>query len=96
MRLTRTGGARLSRDQAALEEGFEAFVRKHAALLESHPRGHADALLGHARMSLVAGPRRAAPVALARALRVAPGHTLRTAARPAPAVALVRTWSSSG
>ena len=96
MRLTRLGGARLSRNQASLEEGFEAFVRKHRALLESHPRGYADALLGHARMSLVAGPRRAAPAAFARALRVAPRHTLAVALDPRRAVALARTWSSSG
>ena len=96
MRLTRLGGARLSRNQASLEEGFEAFVRKHRVLLESHPRGYADALLGHARMSLVAGPRRAAPAAFARALRVAPGHTLAVALDPRRAVALARTWSSSG
>ena len=96
MRLTRTGGPRQSRDHWVLEEGFRQFTAKHRALLASHPRGYADALLGHARMSLVAGPRRAAPVAVARALRVAPGHTLRTVLDLRRAVALVRTWSSSG
>ena len=96
MRLTRTGGPRMSRDPRVLEDGFRGFVRKHRALLEAHPAGYADVLLGHARMSLVAGPRRAAPGALARALRVAPGHTLRAVLDPRRAVALVRTWSSSG
>ncbi len=96
MRIMRPNADRLSRDQGNLVEGFEAFVRKHRVLLESHPHGHADAYLGHARMSLVAGPRRAAPVAFARALRVAPGHTLRTALDPRRAIALARTWSSSG
>jgi glycosyltransferase involved in cell wall biosynthesis len=96
MRLTRTSGPRMSRDVRVLEEGFQAFVAKHRELLEAHPRGYADALLGHARMSLVAGPRRAAPAALARAFRIAPGHTLRSVLDPRRAVALVRTWSSSG
>ncbi len=96
VRLIRTGDASLSRNQASLVEGFEAFVRKHRGLLESHPRGYADMLLGHARMSLVAGPRRAAPGAIAGALRMAPAHTLRALLDPRRAVALVRTWSSSG
>ena len=96
MRLYRTGDASLSRNQASLVEGFEAFVHKHRALLESHPRGYADALLGHARMSLVTGPRRQVPIALARALRVAPAYTLRTLLDPRRVVGLVRTWSSSG
>ena len=95
-RVTRDGGPRLSRDHSGLVEGFEAFTRKHAALLASHPRGHADSLLGHARMSLVAGPRRAVPGAVARALQVAPGHTLRTVLDPRRLVAFIRTWSSSG
>lgn len=94
--LTRTGGPRLSRDPAALERGFEGLVAKHRGLLEAHPRGHADALLGHARMSLVVGPRRAVLPSLARAVRVAPGHTLTTIASPRRAVGLLRTWSSSG
>ena len=95
-RVFRTAGPHLSRDHRGLLEGFGAFTRKHAGLLEAHPHGHADALLGHARMSLVAGPRRGAPVAIARALRVAPAHTLRALLDPRRAVALVRTWSSSG
>jgi glycosyltransferase involved in cell wall biosynthesis len=96
MRLTRTGGPRVSRDSRVLEDGFRGFVHKHRALLEAHPAGYADVLLGHARMSLVAGPRRAAPVAFARALRVAPRHTLGVTLDPRRAVGLARTWSSSG
>lgn len=94
--LTRTGGRRLSRDPAALEKGFERLVAKHRALFDDHPRGYADALLGHARMSLVVGPRRAVLPSVARAVRVAPAHALRAVASPRRGVGLLRTWSSSG
>jgi glycosyltransferase involved in cell wall biosynthesis len=96
MRLARTGGPRLSRDPAALEQGFLRLVKKHGALLRSHPEGYADVLLGHARMSLVAGPRRAVAPAIVRALRVAPKHTLAILLSPRRATELVRTWSASG
>lgn len=95
-RLSREPAARLSRNTAALEDGFRLFVEKHRALLESHPEGYADALLGHARMSLVVGPRRAALPSVARALRVAPRHTLGVVLDPRRAVALMRTWRASG
>ena len=48
---------------------------KHSELLRAHPAGHADVLLGHARMSIVAGPRSAVLPSIARAFRVAPLHT---------------------
>jgi glycosyltransferase involved in cell wall biosynthesis len=96
MRLARTGGPRLSRDPAGLEQGFWRLVKKHGALFRSHPEGYADALLGHARMSLVVGPRRAVAPAIARAVRVAPRHTLGILLSPRRATGLVRTWSSSG
>jgi glycosyltransferase involved in cell wall biosynthesis len=96
MLLTRTGGPRLSRDRIALEGGFWQFVEKHRALLRSHPEGYADVLLGHARMSLVAGPRRAVVPAIVRALRVAPRHTLAILLSPRRATGLVRTWTASG
>jgi glycosyltransferase involved in cell wall biosynthesis len=95
-RFTRTPGPRLSRDPAVLESGFRRLVEKHRALLEAHPEGYADALLGHARMSLVAGPRRAVVPSIARALRVAPRHTLGIVLSPRRATALIRTWRSSG
>ena len=69
---------------------------KHRALFESHPEGYAEALFGHARMSLVAGPRRAVIPAIARALRVAPGHALSILLHPRRAMGLIRTWKSSG
>lgn len=96
VRLTRTGGPRLSRDPAGLERGFRGLVEKHHGLFESHPEGYAEALLGHARMSLVVGPRRAAAPAIARALRVAPTHTLAILLAPRRVAELFRTWSSSG
>lgn len=92
----RTRGARNSRDPAILEDGFRRMVEKHRELLESHPAGYADALLGHVRMSLVVGPRRAAIPALARALRIAPAHTLGIVLSPRRAVRVMSTWSSSG
>jgi glycosyltransferase involved in cell wall biosynthesis len=95
-RATRTPGPRGSRDPAVLERGFRRMVEKHRDLLESHPAGYADALLGHVRMSLVAGPRRAAVPALLRALRVAPAHTLGVVLNPRRAVRMISTWSSSG
>ena len=95
-RLARTGGPRLSRDPDGLEQGFWRLVEKHSALFRSHPEGFADALLGHARMSMVVGPRRAVAPAIVRALRVAPKHTLAILLSPRRATELVRTWSASG
>jgi len=94
--LTRTEGPRASRDPVRLERGFWQLVEKHRPLFESHREGYAEALLGHARMSLVAGPRRAVVPAIARAVRVAPRHTLAIVLDPRRAAALVRTWQSSG
>jgi glycosyltransferase involved in cell wall biosynthesis len=74
-RVDRDPGERLSRDPAALVEGVERLIEKHRPLMESHPRGYADLLLGHARMSIVAGPRREVLPSIARAFRVAPRHT---------------------
>jgi glycosyltransferase involved in cell wall biosynthesis len=95
-RATRTPGSRGSRDPAVLETGFRRMVEKHRDLLAAHPAGYADALLGHVRMSLVAGPRRAAMPALFRALRVAPAHTLGVVLNPRRAARVISTWSSSG
>ena len=94
--VSRRQGPRLSRNSARLERGFWQLVEKHRPLFESHPKGHAEALLGHARMSLVAGPRRAVIPAIARAVRVAPGHTLGIVLDPRRTAALLRTWKSSG
>ena len=95
-RVARTRGPRSSRDPVVLETGFRRMVEKHRDLLEAHPAGYADALLGHVRMSLVAGPRRASVPALLRALRVAPAHTLRVLLNPRRAARVISTWSSSG
>ena len=95
-RLTRTEGPRASRDPVRLERGFWQLVEKHRSLFESHRDGYAEALLGHARMSLVAGPRRAVVPAIARALRVAPRHTLGIVLNPRRTTALIKTWQSSG
>lgn len=95
-RVTRTPGPRGSRDPLVLERGFRRMVEKHRDLLESHPSGYADALLGHVRMSLVAGPRRAVFPALLRALRVAPAHTLGVVLNPRRVSRMIATWSSSG
>lgn len=94
--LTRTEGPRMSRDPVRLERGFWQLVEKHRPLFESHREGYAEALLGHARMSAVAGPRRAVVPAVARAMRVAPRHTLAIVLNPRRTAALVRTWKSSG
>ena len=95
-RLSRKPAPRMSRNTAALEEGFWRLVAKHRALFDAHPEAYADALLGHARMSLVAGPRRAALPSIARALSVAPKHTLGVVLNPVRVMQLMRTWTSSG
>jgi glycosyltransferase involved in cell wall biosynthesis len=95
-RQSRKPAPRMSRNTAALEEGFWRLVAKHRALFDSHPEAYADALLGHARMSLVAGPRRAVIPSIARALGVAPRHTLGVVVNPARVMQLIRTWTASG
>jgi hypothetical protein len=74
-RIDREPGARLSRDPRALADGVERLIEKHRPLMEQHPRGYADLLLGHARMSILAGPRSAVLPSIARAFRIAPRHT---------------------
>jgi glycosyltransferase involved in cell wall biosynthesis len=94
--LTRTAGPRMSRDPVLLERSFWQLVEKHRGLLESHPKGYAEVELGHAVMSSVVGPRRAVLPALARALRLAPAHTLRILFDPDRVIGLSRTWRSLG
>jgi glycosyl transferase family 2 len=94
--LTRGPGPRISRSPGILEEGFHALLAKHRDAFAAHPVGLANAWLGHARMSLVAGPRRAVLPAVAHALRAAPAFTLRSVLDPRRGAALLRTWTSSG
>jgi glycosyltransferase involved in cell wall biosynthesis len=75
-RVDREPGERLSHDRGMGAAGVRRLLDKHSALLAEHPRGHADVWLGHARMSLAHGPRRAALPAIARAFRAHPRHTL--------------------
>jgi glycosyltransferase involved in cell wall biosynthesis len=95
-RLSREPGRHQSRDPFILEDGVERFLHKHRDLLESQPRGHADVLLGHARMSIVAGPRRAVLPSIARAFRVAPLHTLGVLLNPVRVARLLLTLRTSG
>src|SRR5262245_13654179 len=95
-RLSRRPAPRMSRRTAVLEDGFWKLVAKHRVLFDSHPEAFADALLGHARMSLVVGPRRAVVPSIARAFSVAPKHTLGVVLNPARVIQLMRTWTSSG
>ncbi len=95
-RLTRGGGARLSRDARLLDAGFRHFERKHRSVLAARPDAYADVLLGHARMLLVSGPRAAFLPTVARALRVAPGRTARTLLDPRRALAALRARDVSG
>jgi hypothetical protein len=71
-----------SRHSRDLQEGLVRLVEKHRRALEARPRGHADVLLGHARMSLVAGPRREIVPSIAGAFRVAPRHTVSVLLNP--------------
>jgi Glycosyl transferase family 2 len=75
-------GYRLSRDPALLQSSFGQLERKHRALLEAHPLGHARLLRVHARRLSELGRRRAAFTATDRALR------LNSRRAPAPDVAL--------
>lgn len=94
--VSRTPEPRMSRDPALLERSFWQLLDKHRALFGSHPEGHAEAYLGHARMSLIAGPRRAVLPAIARAIAVAPRHTLGIMVDPRRLARLARTWRASG
>jgi hypothetical protein len=94
--LSRDGALHMSRESGRVQRGFDALRAKHLDLLEAHPRGHADLLLGQARVALVSGPRRAAPGSIARALRLAPGHTLRTLLDPRRAVAALARPGRTG
>jgi glycosyltransferase involved in cell wall biosynthesis len=95
-RLSRERGPHVSRDTALLEDGVERFLRKHRDLIEAHPQGHADVLLGHARMSIVAGPRRAVLPSVVRAFRVAPRHTATVLLNPLRMARALLTLRSSG
>ena len=74
-RVDREPRPRLSRQGERSNAGVRQLVEKHRALLAEHPRGHADVWLGHARMSLAHGPRRAVVPSIARAFRAHPRHT---------------------
>ena len=94
--LTRGGRSRISRDAEAMQRDFERITAKHRDLLAAHPRGHAALMLGQARVALVLGPRRAFPSCLARAIRLAPGATLRVLADPRRTVAAVAQPDRTG
>lgn len=77
-RLTRDSGPHFSRDVRQREQGFRQLVAKHGDLFAAHPAGHADAMLGEARMALAAGSVATAIRYVARAFRIAPRHTAAT------------------
>jgi glycosyltransferase involved in cell wall biosynthesis len=93
---SREPGPRASRNPATLREGVDRFLRKHRDLVEAHPRGHADVLLSHARMSIVAGPRRDVVPSIVRAFRVAPRHTAGVVLNPLRTLRLLLTLRISG
>lgn len=95
-RLTRDADSRFSRDAARRALGFRQLERKHAALLRQYPKGHADALLGEARMSLAAGSLCRALSSMMRALCIAPAHMLRAVSSPARALRVVRERHIAG
>lgn len=72
--LSRDRGRHLSRDVAKRMRGIKQLERKHRQLLAAHPAGHADALLGEARLALAAGSIPAAARHVYRAFGVAPRH----------------------
>ena len=80
--LTRDSGRHFSRDTRKRERGFRQIEAKHRRLLASHPSGHADALLGEARMALATGSFAMAARSVARAVWVAPRHTAGAIASP--------------
>ncbi len=95
-RVDREPRQRLSRNAGHLEAGLHDLVEKHRELLAQHPRGHADVWLGHARMSIVAGPRRAIVPSIMRAFRIAPRHTAGVLLSPGRVWYALRTLRTSG
>lgn len=75
-RLSRAPGVHFSRDTSKRRRGFEQLQAKHRDAFRSHRAGYADALLGEARMSVAGGAAVRAIPYVARAMRVAPLHTL--------------------
>lgn len=75
-------GARLSRQDALVEEGTRQLLDKHRRLFEEHPEAYVDELLGHARLALATGRRRAALRSTARALRLRPGKVFSNVLHP--------------
>jgi len=94
--LTRDGAARFSRRYRNRRRGFRQLVDKHRALFDAHPEGHADALLGEARMMLAAGALHVAARDIAAAIFRAPWHTIAAIASPARAMQVVRNTRSAG
>jgi glycosyltransferase involved in cell wall biosynthesis len=80
--LARDDAPHLSRRRPGMRRDFQRLLVKHRETLDAHPRGHADLLLGEARIALVLGPRRAFLPFVARAFRLSPMHTLRVLADP--------------
>jgi glycosyltransferase involved in cell wall biosynthesis len=95
-RLSREPGHHTSRKASNLVDGAERLMRKHRDLLATHPRGHADILLGHARMSIVAGPRRAVIPTILRAFWIAPRHTATVLFNPLRIARALLTLRTSG
>lgn len=95
-RLTRGGGQHFSRDMRKRWRGFSQLERKHRQVLAAHPRGHADALLGEARMALAAGSIRLAVRCLCRAFLVAPAHAATVVLSPIRCIRSVRGLHLSG
>ena len=95
-RITRDRGPRVSRDSEALEQGLLRLAAKHCKLLAAHPTGHADMWLGHVRMSIVSGPRRAIVPGLTRAFRASPWHTASVLLDPRRMARAFVTRRSSG
>lgn len=95
-RMTRGPATRFSRNHTARKLGFRQLEEKHHGLLQTHPRGHADALLGEARMSLAAGFKLAAAAHLFCALNIAPRHTIQTTFNPARVLRLLFSLRASG
>lgn len=95
-RLTRGSDRRFSRNQQARAIGFAHLLLKHADLCTSHPKGHADALLGEARMALAAGSWLRCSRLLARAFKAAPLHSTRVVFNPVRVFRSVVGLGSSG
>lgn len=95
-RLTRGSARGFSRNLQAREAGFAQLEAKHAKLFAAHPEGHADALLGEARMALAGGSWHRAVRFVGRAFAVAPRHTARIAFNPTRALRWGGKLPSSG